>query len=107
MTVRGKRCLLPEFSSGGILLVDANTQILAIQSNLANKEFVGQKDRLLLVVRAKREVAKHLKHGLMTRSKTNLKMSSAQHTNVVQIIMFAASANTQLRGGQLPVFSIQ
>ena len=51
MTARRRDCLLPELPRGGVLLVDADTKILAIHSNLMNKEFVSQRDRLFLVVR--------------------------------------------------------
>lgn len=105
MRAKARPCLLPKLSRGGILLVDADTQILAIHSNLANEEFVGQKDRLFLVVRSQREIAKHFKHGLMTRSETDLEVKSTVQTNVVQVVVLAASANTQLRGGQLPMLS--
>ena len=72
MTAKTRRCLLPELSRGGVLLVDTDTQILPIHANLVSEEFVGQENRLLLVVRSKREVAKHLEHGLMTGSEPNL-----------------------------------
>ena len=52
--------------------MDTDTQILPIHANLVSEEFVGQENRLLLVVRSKREVAQHLEHGLMTGSEPNL-----------------------------------
>ena len=72
MTAKTRRYLLPELSRGGVLLVDTDTQILPIHANLVSEEFVGQENRLLLVVRSKREVAQHLEHGLMTGSEPNL-----------------------------------
>ena len=43
----------------------------------------------------------------MTRGTPNLEVNRIHQDDVVQIVVLAASANTQLRGSQLPVFPIQ
>src|SRR5262245_43695107 len=79
----GNSDLLPEFFGLGVLLKDGDPEPVFGQGEVFGKKIPGVADRVLLEIRAEREVAEHFKERLMT----------ARMSHVVQVVVLAPGAD--------------